>query len=893
MSQQIKIGSQKRENLLYKTINLYVLFISIFLCCSCNKTEVKWIDANGVMIWNESQENASYKWEGNTFDCVANGKGILHTYFSDGTHTELQCNAYYGALKEEYVLKANNGNKVIGKIEGSKLEGFGVQIVSNDIYIGNFLSSKPNGKLSLYKSDGTIHKGYWKDGKKEGEGVYIVNGKTIVGTWCNNTLLSTVAKDTTITFSNGIYTGIIKDEVPFGEGSMKFNNGYVYNGSWIKGQRSGYGVLTHQTDSMYGDWHENKLNGFGVYSNPNYRYEGEWTFGKPNGYGQLVSIDKTKYSGNWKEGVRTGWGEIKYTNGDSYEGIWEDDMYNGYGEYHYSNGSYVKGEWDDGLQNGYGSYCCKDFQYEGSWEDGWMNGEGHFTYRNGDEYFGNVLENQRYGTGYYKFKNGSSYEGEFIDDKINGYGTFEFNDGGVFEGEFVNGKIHGEGTLYIPINGDTIAISAQWNGTQLPTFASVIFGNGDVYEGELINGRPTTNGKWDHTDKSSTISNAIHSANDFYKAHKETWDKIVMYTSTALVVIEVTAEVAAPFTGGSSLSIAGVAKVSNIALNAVDASIKTASTIVDAKDAIDNGDTTEALVNLGTELTINAAFIVAPRVLKSSPARKAGVLVSIFAKKGVSKAVPLLKKSFNKPSKKLVKLFKGTNGIIGKKLEVPKVPISIHKVLSVNRPIYLRYVKTCISNSALNRQLNTIVQKGPIVLSEKEMKYLLSNSNPSDLRAYIKAKTGNKNNFQEFFIRLSMGNKEQTEKIFDNQQFRKFINSSIRGDGGYHEWQMTSKFKDYLLDPKWEKDGKFLALSINRFIQRTSKIKFIGGGGHPTKGFSNTAKSAVWHKGLEEVINKSSSSEELFVNIRNYAQKTLTEDKMKEFSKIFEEVLKQ
>lgn len=878
---------QKEYKRFHKIMISYVLILcSVLLLNSCNNTDLNWIDADGIKIWGENKEHASYKWDGDTFDCVANGKGILHIFLIDGQHLEIPCDAYYGALKEEYIIKDKKGDKFIGKIVDSKLEGFGVQIKTNDDkYIGNFIDGKPNGDLSLYKSDGSIHKGFWKNGQKDGNGIYIVNGKTTEGTWEKNVLISTFAKDTTIELSNGRYEGVIKDGHPHGNGIMKYKNGNIYNGHWEKGLRSGYGVLINQNDSLYGNWVENKLDGYGIYRNSSYRYEGDWTKGKPNGYGELVSIDKTTYKGFWNDGIRTDWGKIEFANNDSYEGDWENDLYNGYGVYHYSNGSFYKGEWDDGLQNGYGTYKCNNFQYEGFWEDGWMNGEGHFIYSNGDEYFGNIVENQRHGIGYYKFKNGNSFEGEFVDDKINGLGIFEFNDGGVFEGEFINGKIHGEGTLYIPLNGDTIAIVAQWNENKMPTYATVIFGNGDVYEGEIKNGRPTSNGKWDHIDNPSVISNSIHSANDYYKAHKDSWDKIVNYTSTALDVIETAASL-----GGGTLPIAGIARVSNIVLKTTDAAIKLASTSVDAMDEMENGDIVSALVTLGSELAINFA----PKALKCKPARKIVVQLSNYAKKRISNNT-LLKNSVYKPSKKLVKILKGATGTYEKKLVIPNIPISVHKILSVSRPVYLRYINKRIKNSALHNQLNAIIAKGPIELSEKELNFLFSDPQyiKQNLRSYIKAKTGNKNNFQEFFIRLSIGNKKQTEKLLNNHDIRVFVDSRIRSDGGYHEWLMTSKFKDYLLDSKWDKDGLFLALSITKFVQRTKKIKFKGGGGHPTSGYSNTSKSKEWHEKLNVVINNSSNSNELFVNIRDFAKKTLTDDKFKEFEKIFEEVFKQ
>lgn len=103
------------------------------------------------------------------------------------------------------------------------------------------------------------------------------------------------------------------------------------------------------------------------------------------------------------------------------------------------------------------------------------------------------------------------------------------------------------------------------------------------------------------------------------------------------------------------------------------------------------------------------------------------------------------------------------------------------------------YLGTKISKTLLHKELQAIMAKGPIVLSEKELNYLLAN--PKQLRVFIKQYAGDNKKFQEFFIRLAMGDKKQTELLLDNPDIKIYIKKAIRrsGDGGVHEWLMTKK----------------------------------------------------------------------------------------------------
>ena len=202
------------------------------------------------------------------------------------------------------------------------------------------------------------------------------------------------------------------------------------------------------------------------------------------------------------------------------------------------------------------------------------------------------------------------------------------------------------------------------------------------------------------------------------------------------------------------------------------------------------------------------------------------------------------------------------------------------------------YLSTKIKRTILYKELENILAKGPIILTEKELSYLLAN--PRQLRVFIKTYAGDNKKFQDFFIRLAMGDKKQVEKLLDNPVIRDYMKRSIRrsGDGGVHEWLMTKNFKDFLVNPKWGNDGSFFALSLTKLVQKTSNVLFKTGGGHVSTGRKASSASVAFHNGLANVINKCSSKEEVFVAVKRYAKENLSESSYKEFVSIFEDVFK-
>lgn len=677
------------------SICLKILLILIFLN-SCSKSQIEdkdWIHTKDgqYKLWGTVNEY-KYIWEGNDFDGYIHGTGKLSIYKNDTIIQVISYDkdneAYFGTTTYKDVKKAEQ-DIYIGNIKDKTLSGIGILIKKNgDIYSGNFLNGKPNGKLNFYKNKKLAYSGEWKDGTYNGIGtLYKEDGSVKKGLWKNGALIQT---DETVKTSEGIYSGGILNNLSDGYGTMEYNTGSIYKGTWTEGKWNGEGFfISNKKDSIAGNWYEGKLEGYGIFKSPSFLYEGDWSNNKPNGIGRIIYPDSTFYTGNWDNGKKNGYGDIIYSNNDSYFGEWVNDEPQGLGRYYFSNGDIYNGEWENGFQQGVGIFNSKDFIYQGDWQQGWIHGKGKITYPNDDDYEGDFVENKKSGIGYYHFKNGNFYEGEFIEDKFNGLGIFQFADGNRYEGTFYNGKINGDGTLYFQDGKETIAITAFWDGSnKFPNKASVLFSNGDLYEGELLNGFPTTNGTWTTENernkgiKGIDIPDGVLRANEFYKKHKDTWDKALIITSLALTTLEV-----ATVATGVGAPIAGAIHVVNVALNVVDASLSIASAAIDINTGLQNGeDQTEAYKNLAADVSINAALILAPKALQKLPIKN----IKYASKNVIKQSIVTFSK--NKTFAKFFTITKDSNNKVIKKLNNSTNKLN-------NNKIHKRFTKNPIENN--------------------------------------------------------------------------------------------------------------------------------------------------------------------------------------------------
>lgn len=82
---------------------------------------------------------------------------------------------------------------------------------------------------------------------------------------------------------------------PHGFGKAVYNNGDVYEGEFVKGERSGNGTYNF---------------------NRVYKYVGQWKHNCFWGEGKLLKSEEIFFEGNFEKGLKHGLGKYKYENGD-------------------------------------------------------------------------------------------------------------------------------------------------------------------------------------------------------------------------------------------------------------------------------------------------------------------------------------------------------------------------------------------------------------------------------------------------------------------------------------------------------------------------------------------------------------------------------------------------
>ena len=649
-------------------LSIYYCLIVVLLCSCSTTSDSLWVTTqNDAKLWLQNEDTTKVlSWVGETKDSVANGNGVLLWTDQTGKEERQKCNLFFGATSDEDIVTMDDGSRYVGALADDKMEGFGVLQKDEELYIGSFHESKPDGFLNLYKKNNLYYSGFWKAGTFNGEGtLYKEDGSIKTGEWNNGHLVQTLMSKE---LPQGKYFGYVRDGKPDGLGAMAYTNGSSYQGKWKNGQWDGEGLYINNTDSVYGIWEKGKICGDVAYRTSTLFYEGTFVDNTPMGVGNLVQPDGSYYTGYWLNGKRDGNGDMVFANGDTYSGEWSKNQFDGIGTYHYiSDNAVYEGGWSKGLQHGEGSYKSSKFSYTGQWDQGWMDGEGSIAFSNGDKYEGTFHSNLIDGIGHYGFANGNWYEGEFINGKMNGLGVFQFKNGDRFDGEFVNGKIYGDGTLYLVSKSGTVSITGFWpKEGGYPKEASILFADGDLYEGPLVNGAPTQDGTWvsgkERQQKLNKINNStLHKANELYKKHRETINWCLIGASAVVTTIEIAS--AGTIAG---IPVAVVAQGVNMAINAADAGMAIASAEIDVAEDNELGvDNSESVTNLATEVGMNAAFILVPKVAKAAAKPLKSELKNVLR----SPAAQVILKMGNKGLKKSALRFVKAK-VIGKQIRI-------------------------------------------------------------------------------------------------------------------------------------------------------------------------------------------------------------------------------
>ena len=134
--------------------------------------------------------------------------------------------------------------------------------------------------------------GEYKDGKKEGKGIYYYE-------------------------DGGKYVGDFKNDEFNGKGIYYCNNGNRYEGELKNGKCEGKGILYFKSGSIYdGEFKNDRREGKGIYYyNNGDRYEGDWKNDKKDGKGVIYYNNQDREMGDYLKGKQVGLHALLLANG--------------------------------------------------------------------------------------------------------------------------------------------------------------------------------------------------------------------------------------------------------------------------------------------------------------------------------------------------------------------------------------------------------------------------------------------------------------------------------------------------------------------------------------------------------------------------------------------------
>ena len=179
--------------------------------------------------------------------------------------------------------------------------------------------------------------------------------------------------------SHNMKTDTKRDKKGIVKGKFITSNGMIYEGEFLKEDKTGKGKKTSPNGIIY---------------------EGEFLEGYLNGRGKMTYPSGAVYEGEFQKGFKTGKGKITFSSGVIYEGQLVNICPNGEG----------KMIWPDGVV------------YEGEFENGLSEGRGKQTWLDGRTYIGEWHKDQRHGKGTMTWLDGTIYDGDWKNDKCDGTG---------------------------------------------------------------------------------------------------------------------------------------------------------------------------------------------------------------------------------------------------------------------------------------------------------------------------------------------------------------------------------------------------------------------------------------------------------------------------------------
>ena len=231
-------------------------------------------------------------------------------------------------------------------------------------YVGEYKEDKDKNQIlhgkGEYVSQAFRYNGEFKDGKKQGKGVYVwANGDKFDGDFSNDQVSGKGKWE----FASGdVYTGDVLNAVMVGKGVLVAKNGDRYEGLFADGKPNGQGVYVFANgDKFEGTMVSGKMSGKGTYTNKRGdKFIVPFVDGVPNGNGTYEFANGDRYVGEIQAGLLTGKGEYFHSDGQRSEGMYVNGLLNGPGKFYYNNGSWFEGVFEGGLKRARGIMIQKD-----------------------------------------------------------------------------------------------------------------------------------------------------------------------------------------------------------------------------------------------------------------------------------------------------------------------------------------------------------------------------------------------------------------------------------------------------------------------------------------------------------------------------------------------------
>ncbi len=103
----------------YYHILLFITFTLLLATGCASSIDGTWVksDGDGTRVWlADADTTLTYRWEGEVFDSVAHGTGILRIISKDSIIEERKAKAYYGALVETEIVNVSDQENYVGEL---------------------------------------------------------------------------------------------------------------------------------------------------------------------------------------------------------------------------------------------------------------------------------------------------------------------------------------------------------------------------------------------------------------------------------------------------------------------------------------------------------------------------------------------------------------------------------------------------------------------------------------------------------------------------------------------------------------------------------------------------------------------------------------------------------